>query len=351
MQQRVHAQHIARPRFRRAGELVRWMGAIQAQDPAACRWAVGLRLGGEPRERDIEAALDAGEVLRLHCLRGTWQLVAPADARWILELVAPRVIAQASKRYAELGLDAATLRKSQGVLARALRGGTELTRDEVADCLASAGISTTGQRLSFLLHRAELESVVCSGARRGKHATYTLFDRRVPAARPFDRSRALAELAKRYFQSRAPATAADFAWWSGLGPDDVREAMHAIHGGPSAKTTRLRASAGAVLLPALDEYLIGYADRTALIAPAFARRLHDGGGILKPTVLINARVRGVWRRTLSRREVLIDVEPFESLAPLERRAVERAAVRYGEFLGLTPVVTLHPSRAHAVDRD
>ncbi len=90
---RLAAQQIARPTITTPGELVAWMGALQAQDPAAAKWAVGLRLAGARRRRDeatIDRALADGSVIRTHVMRWTWQLVAPADLPWMLPLVARR---------------------------------------------------------------------------------------------------------------------------------------------------------------------------------------------------------------------------------------------------------------------
>jgi hypothetical protein len=224
---RLSAQQIARPALKTPRDLVAWLGAVQAQDYAAVKWAAGLRLGGAATDAGIERAVDDGAVIRIHALRGTWQLVAPADVRWMLDLVAPRLIASYATRYRQLGLDAATFRHGDAVLAEALRGGAQLTRAELASAYEAAGISTTGQRLAHLLQRAELEALICGGARRGKQFTYTLLENRAPGSR-LERDEALAELALRYFRSRGPATLDDFKWWSGLAPADARAGLDAV---------------------------------------------------------------------------------------------------------------------------
>lgn len=221
-ERRLAVQQIARHSFATPRELVAWLGAVQAQDYAGAKWAVALRLRGAPTDASIERALADGDVLRTHALRGTWQLVAPADVRWILSLVAPRLVARNATRYRELALDAATFRRCNTALVRALRGGDHLTRAELAAALQDAGIATGGQRLAFLLQRAELEALVCSGARRGRQSTYALLDHRAPDSRALpERDQALAELAGRYFRSRGPATVEDFTWWSGLTAADA----------------------------------------------------------------------------------------------------------------------------------
>src|SRR6185503_5208102 len=157
--------------------------------------------------------------------RPTWHFVCPADIRWLLRLTGPRV-GQAMAYYNRmLELTPAVFRKSHAALARALRGGKHLTRTELSAVLQKAKIGPArGQRLGHLMMQAELDGVICSGPRRGKQFTYALLEERVAPAPMPAREQMLAELARRYFRARGPATAHDFAWWSSLALRDVREA-------------------------------------------------------------------------------------------------------------------------------
>jgi hypothetical protein len=344
---RVAAQELARHAFDAPEDLVAWLGAVQAQDYAGVKWALGLRLRGGTEDA-IERALDAGAILRTHAFRFTWQLVTPADVRWMLALVAPRLHARAARRNKELELDPETLRKSKRVVERALRDGEHLTRHELAAALERAGISPAKQRLAHILAHAEIDGVICSGARRGKQSTYALLDLRTPSTRPIARDEALATLAARYFRSRGPATVADFVWWSGLAPSDARAGLDGAKRGLvsdiiDGRTYFLadggaarRARSGSVwLLPPFDEYLIAYRDRTAVLDPRHAKRVNRGGGLLDPSVVEGGRVVGTWRRTIARGAVAIEISPF---APMSARAFAGAAKRYAAFLGLTPTV-------------
>ena len=349
---RLLSQQIARPAFTALRDLVAYLGAVQAQDYGAVKWAVGLRLTGAATDASVEKAINEGAVLRTHALRGTWQLVAPADIRWMLELVAPRLIANYATRYRQLELDAAAFRRSNAALAKALRRGGQLTRAELASAIEGAGISTAGQRLAHLLQRAELDGLICGGARRGKQFTYALLDDRAPKPEArLERDEALAELARRYFRSRGPATIDDFKWWSGLAPADARAGLESArsalassviggrtywHGKDAAAKTPSRA---AFLLPAFDEYLIAYRDRDAVLDPKHVKRLNAGGGMLGPCVVFDGRVIGTWRRTLTRTAVAIDIDWFEVPAPRANQAIAAAARRYGAFLGLEASVS------------
>ena len=144
-------------------------------------------------------------------LRPTWHFVLPADIRWMLQLTAPRVQALAASYYRQVGLDARMLARADDVLAKALQGGKQLTRGELAEALRTAGLPVDGLRPTFLFMHAELEAAICSGARRGKQLTYAALDERAPGARTRPRDEALAELARRYFASHGPAQARDFA--------------------------------------------------------------------------------------------------------------------------------------------
>jgi hypothetical protein len=334
------------------GEVVAALGAVQAQDYGAAKWALGLRLAPPPTDQLVERALDDAAVLRAHALRGTWQLMAPPDIRWILALVAPRLVASYAGRYRQLGLDAATFRRSNAALLKALRPGQELTRAELATALASAGVSTAGQRLAYLLQRAELDALICGGARRRKQLTYALLDRRAPTVpRPLERSQALAELSRRYFHSRGPATVEDFIWWSGLAPSDARAGLESVRATLIPEvldgTTYWRpdsaaltaASPTAHLLPAFDEYLVAYRDRGAVLDPAYSHRLNPGGGMLNPCVVLDGRVVGMWRRTLARDAITVEIGLFQPVTRSGSRAITDAAGRYGAFLGLSAKAT------------
>ncbi|MBC8100395.1 MAG: winged helix DNA-binding domain-containing protein, partial [Armatimonadetes bacterium] len=207
---RLYAQRITHPAFKDAGAVVAWLGAMQGQDYAGTKWAFGLRLPGST-DSDIEQALGNGSVLRTWALRGTLHYVAPADLHWLVGLIAPRQIAGNALRYKQLELDDATLVRSTALIAEALQGGAHLTRTQLFAMLQANGIATTGQRGFFMLQRAGLERLVYQGAMRRNETTFLALD----AGKTLPKEEALAQLARRYFTSRGPATLADFTYWSG----------------------------------------------------------------------------------------------------------------------------------------
>jgi len=317
--------------------------ASQAQDFAGAKWALGLRMR-RATDAGVEKEFDGGAILRTHVLRPTWHFVTPDDIRWLLALTAPRVHAASGPRYRALGLDPATRSKAASTMARALEERGHLTRDELRAALAGAGIATEGQRTAYLLMHAELEAVICSGPRRGRQFTYALVDERAPAARRLDRESALAELARRYFPSRAPATVHDFAKWSGLTIRDARRAAEAAppeHREEVMRRTATRRTPVAHLLSIYDEIISSYRDRRPLLSdPGDGTRLVGLGSALQFVFVVDGRIAGTWRRTVARRTVSVEVAPFRALTAPQKEAVSTAAVRFAKFLGRDLVVDL-----------
>jgi hypothetical protein len=349
-QQRLHNQRIADSPFEKPADVVQWLGAVQAQDYAAAKWAVGLRSRGVTDD-DIEQAFTDGALLRTHVMRPTWHFVSPADIRWMLTLTAPRVNALNAYYYHKLGLDDAVFMHSNAVLAKALQGGKQLTRAELISVLKQSGIATDTLGFLYLLGRAELDGIVCSGARRGKQFTYALLEERAPQARVLDRDEALAELARRYFTSHGPGTLQDFGWWSGLTAADARAGLEMVKsqfineaiGGqtywlsPSMPTTKV-ASPTAHLLPAYDEYTVAYKDRSAILDPVHAEQARNG--ILSPTIAVNGQIVGTWKRTLTKDAVILTPNLLTPLNKAETRALAASVNRYGAFLGRSVNATL-----------
>ena len=217
-QQRLFNQRLAGNLFEKPEAVVSWLGAVQAQEYPGAKWSVAQRTKGLT-EATIEQVFAEGAILRTHLLRPTWHFVTPADIRWLLKLTAPRVNAANASYYRKFGLDEAVLARTNTVIARALEGGKQLTRSELEAALQQAGLSTPADdrlRLAYIMMRAELDVLVCSGPLRGKQHTYVLLEERVPQAGTLERDEALAELTRRYFTSRGPATLKDYMGWSGL---------------------------------------------------------------------------------------------------------------------------------------
>ena len=347
---RLHNQMLSTPELTKPEQVVARFGAVQAQDYAGAKWALGLRLK-DATNASIDEAFDQGKILRTHVMRPTWHFVTPADIRWLLELTAPRVRALLAYNDRQLGLDKVTFKKSTAVLKKALQNNQHLTRSELSPIFEKAGIAVEGLRLGHLLMHAELDGLICSGARKGKQFTYALLEERAPEAPALERDQALAELTKRYFQSHGPAALQDFSWWSGLNMAAIRQGLEAAQSqlesiesnrqtycsppliSPPAPVSR------AFLLPNYDEYTVGYTDRSAIFDASDTDKLERRESILAQSILVDGRIAGLWKRTLKKNEVVIELAPFGMLKRAQNQAVIEAAHEYGRFLELPIVLT------------
>jgi hypothetical protein len=303
-QQRLTNQHLTGPGLEKPADIVAWLGAVQAQDYSGAKWAVGQRLRAAD-DTLLDQALAEGSILRTHIMRPTWHFVTPVDIRWLLALTAPRVNAVNAHMYRQLDLDEALFVRSNAAIAKALTGGRQLTRSELGEVLLQVGIVAEGLRRGYIVHRAELDAVVCSGGRRGKQFTYALLDERAPQAHMLDRDEALAELTKRYFTSHGPATAADFAWWSGLTQKDALAGLAMVRDDivEEAKGDQTywlapdrpimtAPSPTAYLLPNYDEYLISYRHNSGVLNPAHADLIERSNPIFAHFILIDGHMVG-----------------------------------------------------------
>jgi hypothetical protein len=356
LRQLLAQQRLTQNPFQSPQEVVAWLGAVQAQDYPGAKWALGLRMHGAT-EGMVEKAFNSGEILRTHAMRPTWHFVAPEDIRWLLELTAPRVNAVNAHMYRRLELDDALFRRSNNVIAGALQGGPARTRKELGAVLAEAGIFADGPRLGYILHRAELDALVCSGPRRGAQFTYALLEERAPNARSLPREEALAELTRRYYTGHGPATARDFSWWSGLTLADARAGLEMAASNltgeeldgqvyyysallPSlTQAARIPEKEGkteqAFFLPTYDELLIGFSSFNK--SRTGGQELRQGI-IFDSMIVTGGRIVGSWRRTFKKGIVVIEIAPFAPLTPAQEAAIAAAARRFGGFLGM-PVVT------------
>ena len=332
-----------------AAQVVRALGAVQAQDYPGAKWALGQRVAGAT-DAAIESLFAAGAILRTHVLRPTWHFVAPEDIRWMLALTAPRVVATMASYNRKLELTPDVFRRSHDIIARALEGKRHLMRAELRDILAREGILASTQRLGHLMMQAELDAVICSGPRRGKQFTYALLDERAPATKPRDRDASLEDLTLRYFATRGPATVADMSWWSGLAPADVKRGIEIagkhlrkvdLDGRPhwfSEKQRAPRRRTTAHLLSNYDEYFIGLRDRSAIATRVRALHLVTGGdALIAHIAFIDGQLVGGWRRLLEPSGVVVALELVTRITREERERLEGQAVRLSRFLG-TPVI-------------
>ena len=348
-QLRLHNQHLTHTTFTNPYEVVSWLGAVQAQDFASALWALQLRMSNSS-EKIVEEAFNQGRIVRTHVMRPTWHFVAPEDIRWLQALTAPRVNAVSAYYFRKFGLTDTVFARSNMAIAKALKGGKSFTRDELSAVFTSIGLESVGMRFGYLIIRAELDALICSGPRRGKQFTYMLLDDRVPSSEVFSKDESLAKLTMRYFTGHGPAQIQDFVWWSGLtvadgkrGLDLVGSALEQIE--CDGKTYWLNrkltapksAPAQAFLLPNYDEYTIAYKDRSAFLDTEEVTTLDARGSIIfNHSVVVNGKIVGSWRRTINKDVVVVEVRFFQRLAEKDHLLFEDAVDRYARFIDKRP---------------
>lgn len=321
------------------------MAAVQGQEYAQTKWGLVLRLPVLD-DSDIERDFAAGKILRTHLLRPTWHIVSAKDIRWLLHLTAPRVHQANAFMYRKLELTDTVFEKCQSIITTILQGGKQLTRNDINAAFKENKIIAAGHRLSYIMMHAELDGLVCSGARNGNQFTYALLEDRVRREKDLDRDEALAELTKRYFSSRGPATVNDFATRSGLTLTDCRSGIEmnkrrlkekAIAGvnyffldSDSKATAR---HGGIYLLPIYDELIMGYKNRDALLE--FKRENKQTSGFQYDSMIVcEGQIIGTWRRVFDSKSIEISAQFFQPLTPRQSQAFDDAVNQFGKFTGI-----------------
>jgi hypothetical protein len=344
-QLRARAQRLGRERGS-VQQVVADVFALQAQDDIAATLGIWARSDGLTLADVAQARAVDRSVVRIWCLRGTLHLVSAADIRWLLDLLRPSFVKANRTRRLQLGLDDdATARGVQAVVAMLADG--PCTRAEIADSLAHKGIPSKGQATIHVLWRAALDGLVCYGPSLCNVETFVLLDDWVKPAPHRDRDAALADLAHRYLRAYGPARPEDFAAWSGLPVGEARRGWSQLGKAamevdtPSgtmwlpASAQRGQATRGPTvrLLPAFDGLWLGYRDGFATLAPAQRKQIYPGGGVIRPSVLVDGQPAGTWTRRATARGIEVTVDLFTPLSPEAHISLNAAVTDLGRFLG------------------
>lgn len=329
-------QQISKPVLESPQAVVEQMGVIQAQDYNMVKLAVGTRLRHVTHQQ-IENDINKGKIIRTHILRPTWHLISVNDVRWIMELTAPGITKRLSSMHRRLELDDNIFRKSNAIIHKLLSNSETLTRKEIMTELEKAGIIADSLRAVHIMFKAETEMIVCNGAKRNKQFTYSLFDRKVPAAGSIHRDEALARLASRYFASHGPATIKDFSWWSGLSVANAKNALELVKNDFNSEIINSETywfidveiekpvtGTDIFLLPAYDEFAVGYTDRSALIESNYRSKVNVKDLIFSPIIISNGKVIGTWKKRIKGKEVNIETMLFRPILKSEKGKLQKA---------------------------
>jgi Winged helix DNA-binding domain len=355
---RIAGQLLHRPARRSVADLVSHLTGVQAQVLPAASLALRARRAALTAAAVDRARTMDRSIVLCWAMRGTLHLIAADDHAWLVPLVMERRIANAHRRLRQEGVTGDQPAKAIRSIERMLARDGPLLRAEIAERLRREGIRTEGQAIAHLVWLAAAEGTICYGPDRDRERCFVLVRDWLdpPAKKKTDPEAALHELVVRYLRAHAPAEPADLAVWSGIAPADARRAWRGIgdrlvevptdRGPRWAMRRAIPPSTNVVvrLLPAFDEYLLGWKDRQVIAPVSRWRTIQRGGGWLHPVVLVDGRAVGTWSSERAADELRVDVMPFEPLRPRLRRRIDEDARDIGRFLK-AGAKTTYPKRS------
>ena len=347
---RLISHRIVRTKFENPQDIAGYFGAMQSQHFEMSQQAIGLRLSGNNQQ--VANSINNHEILRTHILRPTWHLVSSKDIRWMLELSAPYVKRKVFSMSRKYGLNDKVLSKCYKGIEKALQNSNYLTRSAIMEELVAKGIITNESSSTLVMMNAELDGIVCNGPMLGKQLSYALLDEKVPPAKSVTKDEALAKLARRYFISHGPATIKDFIWWSGLTAADAKIALEITKN--EYDTLELNGttfffkytnsideniSKLPVFLPAFDEFIVSYTDRSATLTSEIAKQAITKNAIFKPTIIADGKVIAIWKANKNKTHIKIEIEYFGKQKQSLLEQIQKSAEKYAEYMGIETVVT------------
>ena len=340
---RLRAQLLSGDPARTVSGVTGHLLAVQAQDPRGARLAVRARTSGLLAS-DVDDALTADRSVVISWLnRGTLHLVLAEDYWWLHQLTTPQLATGNARRLAQEGVPPADADRGARVIERSLAADGPLTRAELRERVAAAGVRTDGQAMVHLLALATLRGLTVRGPMRGGEQAFVLVrDWLGPPPPPMDREQALGLLARRYLAGHAPAGDRDLAKWAGLPLGDARRALAAIAGGLADRDDGLASLAARPgragpeeqpevpdlrLLGAFDPLLLGWASRELFLAPGGP--VITSNGLFRPFVLVRGRGAALWTVTGSK----VVTDPLGPLSAPEQAALAAETADVERFLG------------------
>ena len=323
---RLLNQQLIAPQFSNPAEVVGYMGAMQAQEYRMMRWAVEMRTR-KPSHKAFKKAFDEGKILRLHLMRGTWQLVSADDYWPMIHLFSPKAIAVTKGWMSsnKISIPDEELMHIRDILAQTASDLGSATKEDFVRALAEKNIHMNDHRLSYHVRMAEMSGTLCSGDLMPAKATYALSADKVKTSAKMDRDEALACFTRKYFQSRQPATLEDFVWWSGLNISDCRRGiallgdyLHLVkwkgRGFYMTDDCRTRGFRRGkfLLIPPYDEYLISYKTRDVVLPPEHKHHAHNNSGIFQPIIAYDGTICGNWAPFKENCQVSFFADGFDS---------------------------------------
>lgn len=326
----------------RSAEEVAWrLLAVQAQDPRGARLTFRARSAGLSAS-DVDADLASRSMIVSWLNRGTLHLVRTEDYWWLHPLTAPQAGTGNARRLAQEGVPPDDAERGVVTVAAALAADGPLTRAQLRERVAAAGVRTEGQALIHVLFLASTRGLIVRGPLVGKEQAFVLVRDWLGAPPPaMDREAALGELARRYLTGHAPAADSDLAKWAGIGLRDARlglarcgavqrpDGLAELPAGPPPPSAALpppTALPPPRLLGAFDPLLLGWASRDPITGPH--KQIVTTNGLFRPFALADGRAVATWTFAAGQ----VTLAPFAPLAPETQTALATDATDVTRFL-------------------
>jgi hypothetical protein len=333
--QRCAAQLLCGAPAGSAEEVAGRLLAVQAQDPRGARLAVRARSAGLAAT-DVDSALVRRSLVVSWLNRGTLHLVRAEDYWWLHPLTTPQLRAGNSRRLAQEGVPQQDAERAVAAVRAALAADGPLTRSQLRERVAAAGVRTEGQALVHILALATIRGLIVRGPLAGRDQAFVLTEDWLGTPPPaMSREAALGEMARRYLAGHAPAADRDLARWAGIGLQDARlglaqsgalqraDGLAELPGSPQHTAAVLPPPR---LLGAFDPLLLGWVSRDSVTGPH--REIITVNGLFRPFALAGGRAVGTW--TITSGQVVL--APFADLDDETQAALDTDAADVMRFL-------------------
>jgi hypothetical protein len=309
-------------------------------------WARVKQLGPDAVRH---ALWSEGSLVKTWAMRGTLHLLPRAELPLFFGALSTytHFLKHAWLKY--FGVTGADLEEVIAALAQTLPGRM-LTREELAaEVEKRTGSSKYGKVLrqswGVMLKPAAFRGELCFAKSDGQRVRFTHPD----AGIPWEKSRALRELARRYLAAYGPATRQDFAAWWGEPTAQAQTLLESLDtvavevDGTAAYLLKrdvraalgARASGAVRLLPAFDPYVVGAPRRGGLFPLSQKARIYRSQGWISATLVVDGRIEGVWRQTRQGRKLTLTLEPFTRPSASVRSGVAAEAEQLANFVDCT----------------
>lgn len=314
---------------------------MQAQAPDPPYLGLWARLDGF-RLEDLSWLIRERKAVRIALMRSTLFLVTARDA------LALRPVLDAALREWALGVHAKGLAgvdlDALAAAGRALAEEKPRTFHELGPLLGERWPDADPSALANLVRNlVPLVQVPPRGVwGEGGPAAHTTAEAWL--GRPLDPAPSVDTMVLRYLAAFGPATARDVQHWCGLKRmgevlDRLRPRLRTFRGEaggelfdlPDAPRPDADTLAPVRLLPEFDNVLLSHADRARIITEERRKRVFTVNGIIRPTLLVDGMVRGMWKTERRRGAATLLISPFERLAAPDRAALEAEAMALLRF--------------------